>query len=597
MWGGAGCASKEDGDESDAGRDHHSEPRGPCARSDGRRQIQEAARPDDGRHRGGPVRVRGRPEGQGGMRLHERAVQLADRRARSPSIRQRPGLVPHQLYRADLRDGWDRDRLLRVLRLGAAGQVPVIRMSRPTTASSLVRRLFEPVDIAALVYYRIAFGALMLWNLCFYYRRGFIALFWIDPTFRFSFPGFSWVQPWPGAGIYYHFLVLGVLAILIMAGCLYRVSATLFFLGYTYLFILDQANYRNHWYLVCLISFLMIFVPAHRAFSVDAWWRPSLRSDTAPAWTLWMLRAQMGIVYFFGALAKLTSDWFYGEPMRSYLSDRTDVPVIGSLLGKEWVIVYVFSYGGFLFDLLVVPFLLWRRTRLAAFLVAVGFHATNMLLFDIGVFPWFSIATTALFFPPDWPRRFIAWLRPTPAVRKRPRMATPDLAPSMAPLNTRQKVIVALLAVGLIIQVLVPLRRHLYAGNFLWTEEGYLFSWDMIVSTKSGRADFEVRDRESGKTWVVSPGRYLSPPQAKMMMRRPSLLLDFSHFLASEWRKQGYEDVEVRARSLISLNNRTPQWLVDPEVDLASQRMTLRHSPWITTLREPLPPVATGNMP
>ena len=49
------------------------------------------------------------------------------------------------------------------------------------------------------------------------------------------------------------------------------------------------------------------------------------------------------------------------------------------------------------------------------------------------------------------------------------------------------------------------------------------------------------------------------------MKRRPSLILQFSHFLASEWRKQGYENVEVRARSRISLNNRTPQWLVDPD--------------------------------
>jgi vitamin K-dependent gamma-carboxylase len=457
-------------------------------------------------------------------------------------------------------------------------------------------RLFEPVDIAALVYYRIAFGALMVWNLWFYYRRGFIALFWIDPTFRFSFPGFGWVQPWPGSGIYYHCLVLGVLAALITVGCLYRLSAALFFLGYAYLFMLDQANYRNHSYLICLISFLMIFVPAHRAFSVDAWWRPALRSDTAPAWTLWMLRAQMGIVYFFGGLAKLTSDWFYGEPMRSYLVSRTDVPIIGPLLASDSA-PYVFSYGGFLFDLLVVPCLLWRRTRLAAFLVVVGFHLTNMQLFDIGVFPWFSIATTALFFPPDWPRRFISWFTSAPPVGARAGAAKPEAPPGTSGLGTGQKVTVALLAVGLVVQVLVPLRRHLYPGNFLWTEEGYLFSWDMIVSTKSGTAKFEVKDRASGNTWVVDPGDYLTVPQERMMMRRPSLILDFSHFLASEWRKQGYEEVEVRARSRISLNNRTPQWLVDPEVDLAAQRPTLGHSPWITTLREPVPPVAKRAMP
>ena len=92
----------------------------------------------------------------------------------------------------------------------------------------------------------------------------------------------------------------------------------------------------------------------------------------------------------------------------------------------------------------------------------------------------------------------------------------------------------------------------------------------MIVSTKSGRAEFEVKDRASGKTWVVAPCGYLTPIQARMMMRRPSLILDFSHFLANQWRKQGYEEVEVRARSLISLNNRAPQLLVDPDVDLAA---------------------------
>jgi hypothetical protein len=35
-------------------------------------------------------------------------------------------------------------------------------------------------------------------------------------------------------------------------------------------FFLDQMLYLNHFYLMALISFLMIFVPAHRAFSVDA---------------------------------------------------------------------------------------------------------------------------------------------------------------------------------------------------------------------------------------------------------------------------------------------------------------------------------------
>jgi hypothetical protein len=456
--------------------------------------------------------------------------------------------------------------------------------------AALLHRLFEPVDIASLVYYRIAFGALMLWNVWFYCRRGFIALFWIAPTYRFSFPGFGWLQPWPGDGMYLHFLVLAVLALLILVGCCYRASTTLFFVGWTYLFLLDQANYRNHFYLLCLMSFLMILVPAHRALSVDAWWRPALRAATAPAWTLWILRAQMGAVYFFGGLAKLNRDWFHGEPLRTYFAARTTLPVIGPWLAEEWVL-RCFTYGGMLFDLLVVPALLWRRTRVIAFAVAVAFHTTNMLLFDIGVFPWFSIATTALFFPPDWPRRMLGGARMAPG--------TPPREPREVPaqLTGAQRITAAALGLYVAIQVLLPLRRHLYPGNFLWTEEGYLFSWDMIVSTKTGAAEFEVKDPASGATWVVRPGGYLTRPQERMMMRRPSLVLQFSHFLAREWRRRGYDRVEVRARSRISLNRRPPQWLVDPDVDLAARTVTWRHADWITPLRDPLPPSAAQTSP
>jgi vitamin K-dependent gamma-carboxylase len=445
-----------------------------------------------------------------------------------------------------------------------------------------VRRLFEPVDIASLVYYRVAFGALMLWNVGFYYQRGFIARFWADPTFRFSFPGFAWIQPWPGDGLYLHFAALAALAVLVGIGCFYRAAITLLWLGWTYLFLLDQANYRNHFYLVCVMSFLMIFVPAHRAFSVDAWRRPSLRSATAAAWALWILRAQMGCVYFFGGLAKINQDWLHGEPMRTYLSARTDLPLVGRWLGEDWM-AYAFSYGGLLFDLLVVPGLLWRRTRPLAFLAAVTFHLTNAVLFDIGVFPWFSIATTALFFPPDWPRRLL----PRRFGRGAGVIARPHPADTV---TVGERATVLFLAAFFAVQALLPLRRHLYPGNFLWTEEGYLFSWDMIVSAKGGIAVFEVTDPATGATWTVQPARFLTRTQLPMMIRRPSLVLQFAHFLADEWRRRGYERVEVRVRDRVSMNKRTPQWLIDPDVDLAAERLTLAHSHWITELTEPLPP-------
>ena len=139
----------------------------------------------------------------------------------------------------------------------------------------------------------------MAWQVCHYFYHGWVRQFWIEPHFLFKYYGFSWVRPWPGNGLYIHVAILGVLALFIAMGFLYRLSTTLFFIGWTYLFLLDEGLWRNHPYLISLFSFLLIFVPANRAFAVDSWLRPSIRTETIPSWTLWILRFQMGVVYFF----------------------------------------------------------------------------------------------------------------------------------------------------------------------------------------------------------------------------------------------------------------------------------------------------------
>ena len=210
--------------------------------------------------------------------------------------------------------------------------------------------VFAPVDIASLVFFRIAFGLLMIWEVCRFFAYHWIAASWLEPQFLFKYYGFSWVHPWPGQWLYVHWMALGVFALFLAAGFVYRISAALFFLSYTYFFLLDEAWYVNHTYLICLFSFLLIFVPAHRAFSVDAWLRPRLRSDTTPAWTLWLLRAQMAVVYFYGGLAKISPDWLRGEPMRTRMAHNTDFSLFGRFFREEWA-VYAVSYGGLLLDL------------------------------------------------------------------------------------------------------------------------------------------------------------------------------------------------------------------------------------------------------
>jgi hypothetical protein len=427
----------------------------------------------------------------------------------------------------------------------------------------------------------------MAWEVSRYFMYDWIREYWIEPTFHFTYFGFEWVKPLPGDGMYYLFGALGLLAILIALGFFYRVSVTLFFLGFTYAFLLEKARYLNHFYLVCLISFLMILVPAHRALSVDAWLWPKIRSRTAPAWALWLLLAQLSIVYFYAGVAKLNGDWLAGEPIRSWLVSRYRFRLISQWVNEEFL-VYSFAYGGLLLDLLIVPALLWRRSRPFAFVAVVIFHLLNARLFSIGVFPWFMLAATALYFPPDWPRRLFARVRRIamePAQRFS--RARPSANESVT-ITGRQRLIAGLLGVYVVAQVLVPMRHLLYPGNVSWTEEGHDFSWHMKLRDKEAEGWFLTREAGREEWEIIRPTDYLKPWQTSQMLARPEMVAEFSRYLAETRRLPNKAPIEVRAYVRASLNGRKHQLLIDPSVNLAEQTPSLRPASWIVPLIEPL---------
>lgn len=428
----------------------------------------------------------------------------------------------------------------------------------------------------------------MLWEVYRYFTHGWIARYFVEPALTFTYYGFSWVKPWPGRGMYIHFFVLGLAAAFVMVGFLYRIAAPVLFLAFTYFFLLDQTRYLNHFYLVCLITFLMCFLPAERAFSVDALIRRKIRSDVVPAWTLWLLRAQVGIPYFYGGIAKLNSDWIHGgEPMRTWLSPLTKIPAFGHIFASD-LVVYSFVIGGLLIDLFVVPLLLWRRTRPFAFAAAIAFNLINAVIFEIGIFPWLMLGTLLIYFPPDLLRRFAhGFMSPGEEFSSAKPSQTADgsSCPSLLP---SQKVVIGLLAAYFAVQLILPLRHYVYPGNVSWTEEGHNFAWHMKLRTKTGEAVFTVTHPQSGQTWTIKPEDYLKSHQVMKMTTKPDLVLLFGHYLADEKRREGYDDVEVRARVMVSLNGRQPQLLIDPNVDLVKEQVGLLPARWIVPLTTPL---------
>ncbi|WP_426753569.1 HTTM domain-containing protein [Myxococcus sp. Y35] len=446
----------------------------------------------------------------------------------------------------------------------------------------LWKALLAPRDIAALVAFRVALGLLVCVSAVRFLAYGWVDVLFTGPRFHFTYWGFDWVPALPAPWMHAVFALLAVLGLCMAVGLFYRVTVALLFVAFTYVQLVDVSNYLNHYYLVSLLLGLMCFVPAHRAFSVDAWREPALRTAWLPAWCTLLLRFQVGVVYVFAGLAKLTGDWLlHAQPLSIWLSARTSLPVLGPVLDEPWV-AYVAAWSGFLFDTTIVAFLLTRKLRPFAYVAVLGFHAATSALFPIGMFPVIMVTGALVFFEPSWPRRLFNGLRARLARHAAPpasvdASATPA---GMAP-GWKGRIALGLALAYAVVQVVVPLRTHLYGGNVLWHEQGMRFSWRVMAREKNGSVTFIVRDPASDREWHVSPSQYLTRLQEREMSVQPDLILQLARRIARDFEAQGKGRVQVHAEAYVSLNGRPAELLLNPRVDLAREVDGLAPKRWI----------------
>jgi vitamin K-dependent gamma-carboxylase len=440
---------------------------------------------------------------------------------------------------------------------------------------SVKEHLFDPVDGASSVFFRVAFGLLLAkwaWD---YLEMGRVRAFYIEPQFNFTYFGFDWVRPWPGDGMIIHFLVLIVLAICMAAGFLYRVSSLLFALGFTYVFLLDRTNYQNHYYLIALIAWWLPWLPLNRMVSVDAWLWPRLQCQSIPGWGLWMIRFHIFLPYFFGGIAKINADWLLGEPLRTMFLSQSDLPIIGWLFESE-LCVWLLGVLALIFDLAVVPLLLIKKTRVWAFVVCIIFHLMNSVIFHIHVFPWMMIAATPIFFEPNWPRRLLGG-KPLHF----------EAMPTSSS-TTLQKVISSVIFCYVVFHCTWPLRHHLYEGDASWTERGHYFAWRMMLRGKPVLLGYAIRDSQTGQVVDGTIQRYINLEQSEKFGRDPEMILHFAQFIGSKYKESTGHQCEVYALALASLNGRKPQLLIDPNVDLMGEPRGLYRRSWVLPQNEPL---------
>lgn len=432
--------------------------------------------------------------------------------------------------------------------------------------------LFTHIDNSALIVFRIIFGLL-----CFLESVGAIFTGWvkstlIDPDFTFSFIGFEWLQPLPGSGMYYYYIIMGIFGLFIMVGYKYRWSMLSFTIMWTATYLMQKSSYNNHYYLLILLSGIMVFLPANAYASVDAKIRPEIKKISMPQWCSWVILLQLLIVYTYASLAKLYPDWLDATFIEQIMKGKKHYFLVGDLLQQKWL-HYILVYGGILFDGLIVPLLLFKPTRKFAFIISIFFHLFNSFVFQVGIFPYLSLAFALFFFEPKIIQKIFLKKKPYYSLKEViiPKLKTP---------------LVCVISIYFIVQMILPIRHHFILDDVLWTEEGHRMSWRMMLRAKSGIATYRVENKNTDEIIYINLNEFLTKKQQQTASTKPDVIWQFAQHLKNKFEDNG-QDVSVYLDCKISVNGRPYKTLINPETDLASvQWNAYKHSNWILPSKE-----------
>ena len=449
-------------------------------------------------------------------------------------------------------------------------------------AKNLNTYLNKTTDVSPLVIFRIGFGIMMCYGVIRFWLKGWIETIYIQPNFHFSYFGFEWVKPL-GNFTYILFIICGLASIFIALGFKYRIAIITFFLSFTYIELMDKTIYLNHYYFISMMSFLMIFLPLNASFSLDSYLQKK-SYNLVPNWTIDTIKIMLTIVYLYAGLAKINSDWLLkAMPLKIWLPSKYDLPFLGENLMQQNWFHYAMSWSGMFYDLLIPFLLFYKRTRIFAFILVVFFHVFTRVLFPIGMFPYVMIISTLIFFDSNFHKKIISFLRKR--INRLLKLKNEILINEVYPLLNR-KISLTIVFLFLSVQLLFPFRYLTYPGELFWTEEGYRFSWRVMLIEKMGYTNFKIVDAETNNYFYVDNQDFLTPLQEKQMSFQPDFILEYAHYLGDHFKKQGHKNIQVFAESYVALNGRLSQPFIDKSIDLYKEKESWKHKNWILPLND-----------
>ena len=426
--------------------------------------------------------------------------------------------------------------------------------------------LFKAIDNSPLVVFRIFFGFLVACESFGAILTGWVKRILIDPEVTFSFIGFEWLKPLPGFGMYFYFIAMGVFGLAIMLGYRYRIAIISYTILWAGVYFMQKTAYNNHYYLLLLISFLMIFLPSNSYASLDVRQNRIKEENTMPYWISLLFIIQVAIVYVFASIAKFYPDWLDGTFTRNLLADSTNVITLKKLFLQKWFYLFI-AYMGIIFDLLIVPLLLFKKTRMLALLASLTFHLFNAIFLEIGIFPFFALTFALFFYEPETIRSVF--------LRRKTSIETDNGHSNYY----GKKIVYFLIIPYLIIQLLLPLRHHFIEGDVLWTEEGHRLSWRMMLRERNGFIHIRIKDLKTGKLSVYDYRKNLTDKQIQNLATKPDFIWQYCQYIKKEFKGK---EIAIFINCKNSINRKEYKTLIDPKFDMAKAKWNyFRHNEWL----------------
>lgn len=427
--------------------------------------------------------------------------------------------------------------------------------------------LFKQIDNAPLIVFRIFFGFLITCESFGAIATGWVKTNLIDLKYTFPFIGFEWIKPLPENGMFYYFILMGILGIFIMLGYYYRLAMIFYTILWAGVYFMQKTTYNNHYYLLLIISFFMIFLPANHFASVDVKQGRISKKLSMPHWISLVFIIQIAILYFYASIAKLYPDWLDGTFTKNLLSSSNLFPHFKNIFSKPWFYLFI-AYAGIFFDFLIVPFLLFKKTRTLALLASLIFHLFNATFLQIGVFPFFALSFSLFFYDPENIRSIF--------LKRKPKIEWSS--------NTEnnfygKNIVLYIFLPFLIIQSLLPLRHYLIKGDVLWTEEGHRLSWRMMLRERSGYINIKIKDNNTNEVFIYNYNKDLTPYQAKNLATKPDFIWQYCQRIKKEY---AHKNISIYIDCKNSINRGEYKTLIDPKQDFTKAKWDyFFHNEWI----------------